>query len=104
MNVEERFTIAIGIMAVVAFGCRAGGLVVGTRLGESPKLRRLFDMLPACAMGSVLGPSLVAMTVIQAVALGVSGLIFLASKRFLLALVFGTAVLLCERWVIALLA
>ncbi|GGC70743.1 hypothetical protein GCM10011504_55650 [Siccirubricoccus deserti] len=104
MTVEERFAIAIGIMAVVAFGCRAGGLVVGSRLGESPKLRRLFNVLPACAMGAVLGPSLVAMTVVQCVALVVSALVFLASRRFLLALASGTAVLLSERWIIAILA
>lgn len=104
MTVEERFVIAITIMAVVAFGCRAGGLLVGSRLGERPKLRRFFDVLPACAMGAVLGPSLMVMTVVQCVALVASALVFLASRRFLLALASGTAVLLSERWIVALLA
>jgi branched-subunit amino acid transport protein len=89
-------------MAIVAYGCRAIGLVVGTHLGESPSLRRFLDILPACAMGAVLGPSLVAMTLVQTIAVVVSALVYLASTRFLLALAFGTAVLLCERWITAL--
>ena len=100
MTIDARFSSALVIMAVMAFGCRACGLVLGTYLGNSPNLRRFFDMLPACAMGAVLGPSLVTMTVIQAVAVVVSAVVFLSSRRFLLALALGTAVLLSERWIL----
>jgi uncharacterized membrane protein len=98
MTVDERFAVAIAIMAVVAYGCRALGLMVGTYLGDDPKLKRLFDTLPACAMGAVLGPSLAAMTSVQALAVATAVLVYMASPRFLLALGLGTAVLLFERW------
>jgi uncharacterized membrane protein len=85
-------------MALIAYGCRVAGLLVGTYLGESPKLRRMLDLLPACAIAAVLGPSLGTMTVVQGGALLVSIAVFLMSSRFLLALTLGTVVLLGERW------
>ncbi|MDX2290148.1 MAG: AzlD domain-containing protein [Hyphomicrobiaceae bacterium] len=101
MPIDTRFSIALAIMAVVAFGCRVAGLIVGTHLGDNPGLRRFLDILPACAMGAVLGPSLAVMTLVQAIAILVSCAVFLASTRFLLALALGTAVLLSERWIMA---
>lgn len=103
MPIETRFSIALAIMAVVAFGCRISGLVVGTHLGDKASLRRFLDMLPACAMGAVLGPSLAAVTFVQAAAVLVSAIVFLATTRFLLALGLGTVVLLSERWITVLL-
>jgi uncharacterized membrane protein len=100
MTIDTRFAIAIAIMAAVAYGCRAAGLMVGTHLGERRNLKRILDVLPACAMGAVLGPSLVAMTPVQAIAVAASTLVYFASLRFLLALAAGTAVLLCERWIL----
>ena len=41
------------------------------------------------------------MTLVQAIAILVSGVVFLASTRFLLALALGTAVLMSERWIMA---
>lgn len=101
MSIDARFAIAIAIMAVIAYGCRATGLIVGTHLGDRPNLRRILDILPACAMGAVLGPSLAAMTQVQTIAVAISTLVFLVSSRFLLALAAGTAVLLYESWVLA---
>lgn len=104
MPIDTRFSIAIAIMAVVAYGCRVAGLIVGTHLGESPNLRRFLDILPASAMGAVLGPLLVAMTLVQSIAVAISALAFLATSRFLLALALGTTVLLCEKWITALIS
>lgn len=101
MPIDTRFSIALTVMAAVAFGCRVAGLIVGTHLGDNPGLRRFLNMLPACAMGAVLGPSLDAMTPVQAIAVTVSAVVFLTSSRFLLALALGTAVLLSERWIVA---
>lgn len=101
MPIDARFSVAIAIMAAVAFGCRVLGLIVGTYLGESQKLRRFLDILPACAMGAVLGPTLGTMTLVQSIAILVSSLVYLASLRFLLALALGTVVLLSEQWVLA---
>ena len=98
MSTDRRFLIAIATMALIAYGCRVAGLLVGTYLGESPKLRRILDLLPACAIAAVLGPSLGAMTVVQGGALLVSVAVFLMSSRFLLALTLGTVVLLAGRW------
>ena len=50
MSIDTRFLIAIAIMAAIAFGCRAAGLIVGTYLGDSQKLRQFLDILPACAI------------------------------------------------------
>ncbi|MBX9651143.1 MAG: AzlD domain-containing protein [Xanthobacteraceae bacterium] len=88
-------------MASIAFGCRVAGLIVGTYLGDSRKLRQFLDILPACAMGAVLGPSLGAMTLVQSIALLVSAAVHLATSRFLLALALGTAVLLSQRWIVS---
>ena len=101
MSIDMRFSIAIAIMAIVAYGCRVAGLIVGTHLGNSASLRRFLDILPACAMGAVLGPSLMAMTFVQAIAVAVSALVYVASMRFLLALALGTAVLLSETWIMS---
>lgn len=101
MPIETRFSIALAIMALVAFGCRVAGLIVGTHLGANPGLRRFLHILPACAMGAVLGPLLAVMTPVQAIAVSVTALVFLVSTRFLLALALGTAVLLSERWIMA---
>lgn len=101
MSIDLRFSVAIAIMATVAFGCRAAGLIVGTYLGDGGKLRQILDILPACAMGAVLGPTLGAMTLAQSIALLVSVSVYLASSRFLPALASGTAVLLSETWFLA---
>jgi uncharacterized membrane protein len=98
MSIDRRFLIAIAIMACIAYGCRVAGLLVGTYLGESPKLRHILDLLPACAIAAVLGPSLGTMTFVQGGALLVSIAVFVMSSRFLLALTLGTVVLLAERW------
>jgi uncharacterized membrane protein len=98
MSIDQRFLIATASMAVIAYGCRVAGLLVGTYLGESPRLRQILDLLPACAIAAVLGPSLGTMTFVQGGALLVSIAVFLLSSQFLLALTLGTVVLLAERW------
>ena len=98
MSIDQRFLTAIAIMASIAYGCRVAGLLVGTYLGESPKLRHILDLLPACAIAAVLAPSLGTMRLVQGCALLVSIAVFLLSSRFLLALTLGTVVLLAERW------
>jgi uncharacterized membrane protein len=98
MSIEQRFLIAITIMACIAYGCRVAGLLVGTYLGDSPRLRQILDLLPACAIAAVLGPSLGTMTLVQGCALFVSIAVYLRSSRFLLALTFGIGVLMAERW------
>lgn len=98
MSIDQRFLVAIAMMAVIAYGCRVAGLLVGACLGESPKLRHILDLLPACAIAAVLGPSLGMMTLVQGAALLVASAVFLMSSRFLLALTLGTVVLLAARW------
>ena len=98
MSIDQRFLVAVAMMAVIAYGCRVAGLLVGTYLGESPKLRHILDLVPACAIAAVLGPSFGTMTSVQGAALLVASAVFLMSSRFLLALTFGTGVLLAGRW------
>ena len=98
MSIDQRFLVAVAMMAFIAYGCRVAGLLVGTYLGESPKLRHILDLLPACAIAAVLGPSLGTMTLLQGAALLVASAVFLMSSRFLLALTLGTVVLLAARW------
>src|SRR4051794_21375226 len=98
MSIDQRFLVAIATMALIAYACRVAGLLVGTYLSESPKLRHVLDLLPACGIAAVLGPSLGTMTSVQGGALLVSAAVFLLSSRFLLALTLGTVVLLAGRW------
>lgn len=104
MTTDIRFLIAIGIMASIAFGYRAAGLLIGTYLGESKKLRRFLDILPACAIGAVLGPSFAAMTVVQGLALILSAGVYLVTARFLMSLMIGVTVLMSEQWIDTVLA
>src|SRR4051812_20865803 len=98
MSIDQRFLVAIAVMAFIAYGCRVAGLLVGIWLGDSPGLRRILDLLPACAIAAVLGPSLGTMTFVQGAALSASIAVFLVSSRFLLALTLGAVVLLAGRW------
>src|ERR1044072_4208407 len=98
MSIDQRFLIAIATMAVIAYGCRVAGLLVGPYLGDSPRLRHILDLLPACAIAAVLGPSLGTMTFVQGGGRLASNAVFLIGSRFLLALTAGTAVLLAGRW------
>src|SRR4051812_38533171 len=72
MSIDQRFVIAIATMALIAYACRVAGLLVGTCLGDSDRLRHILDLLPACAIAAVLGPSLGSMTLVQGGALLVS--------------------------------
>ena len=97
MSIDDRFLVAIAIMSGVAFACRVVGLIIGTFLGDSQVLRRLFDVLPTCAIGAVLGPSLGMVTLLQGAALVLAAAIYLLSSRFLLALAAGALVLLSDQ-------
>ena len=102
MSIDERFLIAIAIMASVAYSYRVAGLIIGTHLRDSIKLRRFLDVLPACAIGAVLGPALATMSFPQWLALLITTGVYLVKPRFLLALTSGTAVLLWEKWIVQL--
>lgn len=99
MSIDERFILSIAIMALIAFSFRAGGLLIGTHFGNNPRFKRIFDILPACAIGAVLGPSFGGISMLQASALIIAAVVFVLSSRFLLALVIGTGVLLADQWV-----
>ena len=91
--VDERFLLAIALMAAAAYGCRLLGLLVGTWAGQSAGLRRVLDALPASAMAAVIAPALVGAAPVELAAAGTTAALFLASGRFLVALSAGTAVL-----------
>ena len=98
MSMDERFLVVGLIAAMVVAFCRVGGLLIGTYIGTDPRLRRILDILPTCAIGAVIGPSLVSVSVMQAVSLLVAGSIFMTCGRFLLALIGGVAVLMSSNW------
>lgn len=85
--------LALAIMAAVTFACRLAGYVIGARISNAPRLSRLLDILPACAIAAVVGPAIAA-NPFQSLSLVVAGAVFLLSSRFLLALAVGTAALL----------
>ena len=89
----ERFILALAIMAAVTFACRLAGYVISTRISNAPRLTRLFEILPACAIAAIVGPAIAA-NPFQSLSLVVAGAIFLLSSRFLLALAVGTGALL----------
>ena len=94
MPIDARFLSAVVLMAVVAYSCRVFGLLLGTYFGDNANVRRVLDVLPACAIAAVIGPQIVSMTLIQMMALSTSAGVYILSSRFLLALVLGTTVLL----------
>lgn len=94
MSPDERFALAVAVMAAVTLACRVAGLLIGTWLGRAERLRRLLDVLPTCAIGAVLGPLAAAASLPQGLALAATAGLYLLTARFLLSLVGGTLVLL----------
>lgn len=98
MTMDSVFVTATIVMAAVALACRLSGLLIGIRIGEGARMRRFLDILPACAMGAVVGPFLASASMWETASLIVGAGVFLLSARFMLSLWAGTAVLLGSYW------
>lgn len=77
---------SVAVMLLVVLACRCSGLTIGIVFAESPRIRRVLDVAPSCAIGAVLGPSLAAASISEALALIASVLVFLCTARFVLSL------------------
>jgi len=94
MSPDARFAWAIAVMAAVTLGCRLAGFAIGERLSATPRLRRFLDLLPAAAIGAVLGPAAAHATALEWAALGAAAAVYGLSARLLPAFLAGSAVLL----------
>lgn len=56
MSVETESWIAIVLVALVVFTSRLSGYFLGSWVKEGGRLRRLFDVLPGCAIAAVIAP------------------------------------------------
>ncbi len=90
---NERFLMAVIVMAFVTFSCRFLGYLIGILFGDRPRLRRLLEILPTCAIAAVIGPAMATITLVESIALTSAAAVFLLSSRFLLSLSLGAAVL-----------
>ncbi len=99
--IDERFALAVALMAGAAYGCRLVGYLIGRVAGQSPAVRRVLDALPASAMAAVIGPALVGADLLELAAAAVTAGVFLVSGRFLASLSAGAAVLVLAPGLIA---
>lgn len=81
------------VMLLVVLACRCGGLTIGIVFGENPRIHRILDIAPSCAIGAVLGPSVASASLPEAVALIAAALVFLCTDRFVLSLGLAAALL-----------
>lgn len=93
-DMDRQFALAIVVMFVVTFGCRSGGLIIGRLAHDNQKLRRVLEILPACAIGAVIAPLFLTATVTEIAAVAVAIVTQIATNRFLPSLLLGSLILM----------
>lgn len=86
--------LAVLMMAVIVFGTRLAGYLLGSRVPEQGRLRRLLEALPGCAIAAVCAPALLTAGPVQFAGLAVAWGALWLSGNATLALLSGLGVLL----------
>lgn len=86
--------LAIAMIVTIVFASRLGGYLLGARISEDGLLRRLFDVLPGCAIAAVVAPVIVRATPVEMAALAAASLLLWFTSSTGLALGSGLAVLI----------
>ncbi|WP_416896569.1 MAG: AzlD family protein [Minwuia sp.] len=84
---------AIAMITAIVFASRLGGYLLGSTVREGTRLRRLFDVLPGCAIAAVVAPMIVRAQPVEMVALAVASLLLWFTASIGLALASGLALL-----------
>ncbi|ANK81784.1 MAG: hypothetical protein TEF_14010 [Rhizobiales bacterium NRL2] len=94
MSVETEAWLAIVMVALVVFTSRASGYFLGSSIKEGGRLRRLFDVLPGCAIAAVIAPVIVRAGPVEIVALAAAAALLWFTHNLGLALASGLVVLI----------
>lgn len=86
--------LAIGLVAAVVFASRASGYFLGSWINEHGRLRRLFDVLPGCAIAAVAAPVVFQAGPVDLVALAAAAALLWFTSNIGLALASGLALLI----------
>lgn len=86
--------LAILMMGAITYATRITGVVLATHLAGSPKIRRVLDSLPGCAIAAILAPAAVRGSFVELVALAATVAVQWLTGRTFLALALGLAILI----------
>ncbi len=81
--------LAIGGMAILAFGVRATGLLLAERLPQTGAVARWFQQIPSAILVSLVAPAVLTGGVAEKVAALVTAAAAALSRNLLLAIVLG---------------
>ena len=87
MRTDE--ALAIGGMAVLAFGVRAAGLMLAERLPQTGAVSRWFQQIPPAILVSIVAPAVITGGVAEKAAALVTAVTAALSRNLLLAMVLG---------------
>lgn len=98
MDVDARFLLALGAMAVASYACRIAGYLLMGYLPVTPRVRGALQAIPLGVMIGIVMPSLLAGGIPEWVGLGVVFAVMkMTGKDVVAALAGAGAVALC-RW------
>jgi len=86
--------LAIVMIVLIVFTSRLGGYLLGARVSEDGIVRRLFDVLPGCAIAAVVAPVIFRATPVEIGALAIASLLLWFTSSTGLALGAGLALLI----------
>ncbi len=93
--------LAIVMIAAIVFSSRLAGYLLGSRVAEDGALRRLFDVLPGCAIAAVVAPVIFQAGPVELVALVAASALLWFSGSTGLALAAGIALLIAGAHLLA---
>lgn len=84
--------LTIGLIALVVFTMRYAGILLGTVLaGSSPKVQRVINALPGCAMAAVVAPAALRGSPTDIAAVAITFGLYLWTGRTILCLLVGVS-------------
>jgi len=86
--------LAIAVMALIVYATRVGGIVLAQALINRPRARRLMEVLPGCALMATVAPAVTRGSWIDLTAVAVLLTLHRITKRPLIAILGGFAMLL----------
>lgn len=94
MSALQEGYLAIVMIVSIVFASRLSGYLLGARISEDGIVRRLFDVLPGCAIAAVVAPVIFRATPVEMVALAAASLLLWFTSSTGLALGAGLALLI----------
>ena len=94
MSEQASGYLAIAMIVAIVFASRMGGYLLGSRISEDGVLRRLFDVLPGCAIAAVVAPVIFRASPVEIGSLAIASAILWFTRNTGLALGAGLALLI----------